>query len=81
MQPFLAGPASAVTRIGDVGTVALIGEGLLLVAIAALVIGRPRPIVASLDARAVDAFIATALGVVGVAIFTWVALAFGHAVH
>jgi hypothetical protein len=81
MQPLLSGPATAVTRIGEVGTVALIGEGLLLVAIAALVIGRPRRIVAGLDARAVDAFIATSLAVVGVAIFTSVALAFGHVVH
>jgi hypothetical protein len=80
-QPLLAGPATVVTRIGEVGTVALIGEGLLLVAIAVLVIGRPRRIVAGLDARSVDAFIATALAVVGVAIFTSVALAFGHVLH
>jgi hypothetical protein len=81
IQPSLAGPATAMTGIGEVGTVALIGEGLLLVAIATLVIGRPRRIVAGLDARAVDAFIATALAVVGVAIFTSVAVAFGHVVH
>jgi hypothetical protein len=81
MQPLLAGPATAVTTIGEVGTIALLGEGLLLVAIAVLVMGRPRRIVARLDARAVDAFIATALAVVGVAIFTSVALAFGHVVH
>jgi hypothetical protein len=81
MQPLLAGPASAFTRIGEVGTVAMIGEGLLLVAIAALVIGRPRRIAAGLDARAVDAFIATALAVAGVTIFTSVALVFGHVVH
>lgn len=81
MQPLLVGPAPAVTQIGEVGTVSLIGEGVLLLAIALLVIGRPRRIVASLDARAIDAYIATALAVVGVAIFTAVALAFGHVVH
>ena len=81
MTPLLAGPAAAVTRIGEVGTVALIGEGMLLVAIAALVVGRPRRFVASLDARAVDAYIATALAIVGVAIFTLAALLFGHLAH
>jgi hypothetical protein len=81
MQPLIAGPAGAVTRIGEVGTISLIGEGLLLVTLAALVLGRPRRIVTGLDARAVDAYIATALAIVGVAIFTSVALAFGHLVH
>ena len=81
MQPLLIGPAPAVTRIGEVGTLSLIGEGLLLVAIAVLVAGRPRRAVAALDARPIDAFVATALAVAGVAIFTTVALLFGHVVH
>ena len=81
MQPSLVGPAAAATRIGEVGTVALIGEGLLLVAIAMLVVGRPRRVVVALDARAIDAYVGTALAVVGVAIFTTVALVFGHVVH
>jgi hypothetical protein len=81
MQPSLVGPASAVTRIGEVGTVALIGEGLLLVAIAVLVVGRPRRVVDALDARAIDAYIGTALAIVSVAIFTTIALLFGDVVH
>ena len=81
MQPVLLGPAVAVTQIGEIGTVSLISEGLLLVGIAALVLGRPRHLAARLDARAIDACIATALAIVGVAIFTSVALVFGHVVH
>jgi hypothetical protein len=81
MQPLLIGPATAVTRIGEIGTLSLIGEGLLLVGIAVLVVGRPRRVVAALDARPIDAFVATTLAVVGVGIFTGVVLLFGHVVH
>lgn len=81
MQPVLVGPAAAVTQIGEVGTVSLIGEGLLLVGIAALVLGRPRRLAARLDARAIDACIATMLAIVGVSIFTAVALVLGHVAH
>jgi len=81
MQPVLVGSTAAVTRIGEVGTIALVGEGLLLVGIALLVLGRPRRLVATLEARTIDAFIATLLAITGVAIFTAVALVFGHLVH
>jgi hypothetical protein len=81
MRPLIEGPTPAVQNIGEVGTIALVGEGTLLVGIAVLVLGRPRRLVDGLDARAIDAFIATALAVVGVAIFTVVALLFGHLVH
>ncbi len=81
MQPLLIGPETAVTQIGEVGTLALIGEGLLLVGIAMLVVGRPRRLVAALDARPIDAFVATTFAVVGVGIVTSVALLFGHVVH
>ena len=81
MQPVIVGPTAVVSRIGEVGTLALFGEGLLLVAIAVLVTGRPRRVVAGLEARAVDAFVATALAVVAVVIFTLVALLFGHVGH
>jgi hypothetical protein len=67
--------------VGNVGTIALVGEGLFLVGIAALVLGRPRRFVEGLDARMVDASIATALAVVGVAMFTVVALLFGRVTH
>jgi hypothetical protein len=81
MQPSIVGPTAVVSRIGEIGTLALVGEGLLLVAIAVLVSGRPRRLVAALEARAVDAFVATALAVVAVIIFTVVALLFGHVGH
>jgi hypothetical protein len=77
----IVGPTLGPSRIGEVGTVSLIGEGLLLAAIAVLVLGRPRRLVGSLDARVVDAYIATALTIVGVAIFTLVAIVFGHVGH
>lgn len=81
MQPSIVGPTVTVSRIGELGTLALFGEGLLLVAIAVLVAGRPRRIVASLDARPIDAFVATSLTVVAVVIFTLVAVLFGHLGH
>jgi hypothetical protein len=81
MQPLLIGPGIAVTQIGEVGTLSLIGEGLLLVAIATLVVGRPRRVVAALAARPIDAFVATTLAVVGVVIVTGVALLLGHGAH
>jgi hypothetical protein len=81
LQPSIVGPAATVSGIGEVGTLALFGEGLLLVAMAALVIGRPRRVVAGLDARPIDAFVATSLTVVAVAIVTVVAVLFGHLGH
>jgi hypothetical protein len=81
MQPVLIGPVTAVSQIGEVGTLSLIGEGLLLVGIAILVIGRPRRLVAALDARPIDAFVATTFAVVGVGIVTGVALFLGHVAH
>jgi len=74
-------PAATVSRVGEVGTFALVGEGVLLVAVAVMVVGRPRRIVDALHARAIDAYVATALAIAGVAIFTVVALVFGHVGH
>ena len=81
MQPLLIGPATAATQIGELGTLSLIGEGLLLVGIATLVAGRPKRVVAVLDARPIDAFVATTLAVVGVGIVTAVVLLFGNGAH
>jgi hypothetical protein len=79
IRPLPIDPAATVDRVGEVGTVALLAEGLLLVTIAVLVAGRPRRVVTMLDARAIDAYIATALAIVSVAVFTTSAIVFGHA--
>lgn len=84
LSQVLSGPAlpsAQASTTSAVGSTVLIGQGVLLIAVAVLVIGRPRRLIERLEARSADAYVAIGLALATVAILTGVAIGVDHLPH